>query len=287
MEVDLKGPVYYLDFDTAGAGPRTVYVHGLGGSHINWVGLAPLMSGYVRGMAVDMPGFGLTPAAGRQTTVHANAQVLKQFLREVVGEKVLLVGNSMGGFISMIVAAEEPDLVSGVVLINPTLPLARGVRLDPAVGKQVLLNGIPGVGEWVLARRYARVPARQRVSEVLSRCCFDAQRVPGEMLESLIELEESLSARSDHAACQLAAARSIVRGLAWTPTYWRRMAAIGQPVLLLHGTYDRLIPIASAHQAAKRLPHWSFVELEAGHIPQMEAPQLVADEMVKWLNRSA
>ena len=287
MEVDLKGPVYYLDFDTAGAGPRTVYVHGLGGSHINWVGLAPLMSGYVRGMAVDMPGFGLTPAAGRQTTVHANAQVLKQFLREVVGEKVLLVANSMGGFISMIVAAEEPDLVSGVVLINPTLPLARGVRLDPAVGKQVLLNGIPGVGEWVLARRYARVPARQRVSEVLSRCCFDAQRVPGEMLESLIELEESLSARSDHAACQLAAARSIVRGLAWTPTYWRRMAAIGQPVLLLHGTYDRLIPIASAHQAAKRLPHWSFVELEAGHIPQMEAPQLVADEMVKWLNRSA
>lgn len=283
MEADL----YYLDFDTAGAGPRVVYVHGLGGSHVNWIGLAPLMSGYVRGTAVDLPGFGLTPAAGRSTTVSANARALKRFLTEVVGEQVILVGNSMGGFVSMIIAAEEPDLVSGLVLIDPTLPLARGVRLDPAVGKQFLLNGIPGVGEWVLARRYARVPTRQRVSEVLARCCLDAQRVPSEMLEKLIELEESLSGQSDHAACQLAAARSIVRGLAWTPAYWRRMLSIGQPVLLLHGAHDRLVPIASARQAAKRLPHWTYVELEAGHIPQMEAPQLVADEMVKWLNKSA
>jgi pimeloyl-ACP methyl ester carboxylesterase len=287
MKVDIKAPVYYLDFDAAGAGPRMVYVHGLGGSHINWLGLGPLMGAYVRGTAVDLPGFGMTPAAGRRTTVRANALVLKQFLREVVGEQVILVGNSMGGFISMIVAAEEPDLVSGVVLVNSVLPLARGVRLDPTVGRQALLNGVPGIGEWVLARRNARVPARQRVTEVISRCCLDAQRVPREMLERLIELEESLSVQADHAACQLAAARSIVRGLAWTPTYWRRMAAIGQPVLLLHGKYDRLIPVASAHQAAKRLPHWTFVELEAGHIPQMEVPQLVADEMVKWINKSA
>lgn len=282
MEVDL----YYLDFDTAGAGPKVVYVHGLGGSHVNWLGLAPLMSGYVRGTAVDLPGFGLTPAAGRSTTVSANARVLKQFLKEIVGEQVILVGNSMGGFVSMIVAAEEPDLVCGLVLIDPTLPLARGVRLDPAVGKQFLLNGIPGVGEWVLARRYARVPTRQRVTEVLARCCLDAQRVPSEMFEKLIELEDSLTAQPDHAASQLAAARSIVRGLAWTPTYWRRMSSIGQPVLLLHGTHDRLVPIVSARQAAKRLPHWTYVELETGHIPQMEAPQLVADEMVKWLNKS-
>jgi pimeloyl-ACP methyl ester carboxylesterase len=290
MEVDLKGPVYYLDFDEsgeAGTGPRTVYVHGLGGSHINWIGLAPLMAGYVRGMAVDLPGFGLTPAAGRRTTVAANAQVLKRFLREVVGEQVVLVGNSMGGLISMIVAAEAPELVSRLVLIDPVLPLARGVRLDPAVGKQFLFNGVPWLGEWVLARRYARVPARQRVAEVLARCCLDAERVSSDMLEKLIELEESLSAQADHAACQLAAARSIVRGLAWSPAYWRRMTAIGQPVLLLHGTHDRLVPIVSARQAARRLPHWTFVELDTGHIPQMEAPQLVADEMVKWLNKSA
>lgn len=289
MKVDLNGSLYSLDFDedSAGAGPRMVYVHGLGGSHLNWIALAPLMRGYVRGLAVDLPGFGLTPARGRRTTVSANAQVLKRFLREVVGEQVVLVGNSMGGFVSMIVAAEAPELVSGLVLIDPVLPLTRGARLDRSVGRQTLINGIPWLGERILARRYIRVPARQRVSEVLSRCCFDPDRVPGEMLEQLIELEESLSEQPDHAACQLRAARSIVRGLAWTPTYWRRMTAIGQPVLLLHGTYDRLVPIESAHQAAKRLPHWTFVELETGHIPQIEAPQLVADEMVKWLNMFA
>jgi len=284
MHVDLEGPVYYTDFDSAGAGPRVVYVHGLGGSHINWVGLAPLLSEHVRGLAVDLPGFGLTPAAGRSTTVSANARLLKEFLKEVVGQECLLVGNSMGGLISMMVAAEEPALVSGLVLINPTLPRAPGVRIDPAVGKQFFMYGIPGLGEWVLARRNARVPARQRVTEVLTRCCLDAQRVPPEMLESLIELEESLTAQADHAACHLAAARSIVYGLVRPAGYWRRMTAIQQPVLLLHGTHDRLVPVASAHQAAQRLPHWTFVELEAGHIPQMEAPQLVADEMMRWLS---
>ncbi|HEX6682729.1 MAG TPA: alpha/beta hydrolase [Candidatus Limnocylindrales bacterium] len=288
MQADLKGPIHYTDFDGPSDGPRVVYVHGLGGSHLNWIGLAPLLSSHVRATAVDLPGFGLTPAAGRRTTVAANSAVLREFLRQVVGEQTILVGNSMGGLISMIVSSEQPELVSRLVLIDPTLPLpvARGTRLDPAVAKQFFMHGIPGLGEWVLARRYARVPAAQRVSEVLSRCCLDPQRVPPEMVEKMIEMETDLTLQADHAACHLAAARSIVRGLARPSGYWRRMVAIEQPVLLLHGTHDRLVPIAAAHQAAKRLPHWSFVELEAGHIPQMEAPEMVAKEILTWLDRS-
>lgn len=287
MQADLKGPVYYTDFDGPSEGPRVVYVHGLGGSHVNWVGLAPLLSSHVRATALDLPGFGFTPAAGRNTSVTTNAALVRDFLREVVREECILIGNSMGGFISMIVAHDEPELVSRLVLIDPTLPLPfgrGGTQMDAAVAKQFFMHGVPGLGEWVLARRYAKVPAAQRVSEVLSRCCLDPARVPPEMVEKMVAMESDLSLQRDHAACHLAAARSIVRGLARPAGYWRRMAAIRQPVLLLHGTYDRLVPIAAAHQAAKRLAHWSFVELEAGHIPQMEAPDLVAKEILKWLD---
>jgi pimeloyl-ACP methyl ester carboxylesterase len=75
-----------------------------------------------------------------------------------------------------------------------------------------------------------------------------------------------------------------VRGLARPSAYWRLTAAIKRPVLLLHGTHDRLVSIASAQQAARKNPDWTFVELEAGHIPMMETPDLVAKEMIKWLD---
>lgn len=283
MILDIGGPLHYVEFDGPQDGPQVVYVHGLGGSHLNWNALAPLLKERVRAVAVDLPGFGRTPAAGRRTTVAANAAVLRHFLQRRYREPVILVGNSMGGFVSMLVATEQPTLVKSLVLVDPTLPLVARLQVDPAIRRQFFLHGIPGVGEWVLARRYSRVSAKQRVNEVLSRCCLDPQRVPGEMILEMIALEEELTLRSGHAADHLGAARSIVRGLARPHVYWRRMDAIRQPVLLLHGTHDRLVPIESARAAAKRLPHWTFVELEAGHIPQMETPQLVADEVLRWL----
>jgi pimeloyl-ACP methyl ester carboxylesterase len=276
--------IFRRDFDGPDEGPRVIYVHGLGGSHLNWVALAQLLKNEVRATAIDLPGFGLTPCNGRSATVAANVAVLSDFLTGEVGEPAVLVGNSMGGLISLLTAVEQPDLVTGLVLVDPALPLPLGARVHPAVGKQIFLYGIPGLGEWMLTRRNARVPARQRVSEVLARCCVDAQRIPTEMFESLVELEERLTEQGDHAATHLAAARSIVRGLARPNGFWRRVEAIDRPVLLLHGVHDRLIPIESARLAAQRFPRWTFVELEAGHIPQMETPELVADEMVRWLS---
>lgn len=286
MEADLGGPVHYLDLGGPEHAPRVVYVHGLGGSHLNWLPLAPLLRDRVRAFAVDLPGFGRTAAAGRKPTVAANARVLRRFVSTVVGPPVILVGNSMGGLVSLTAAAAEPALSDGLVLIDPVLPLARGARVDPAVGRQFFLHGVPFVGEWVLARRYATVPARQRVAEVLARCCLDASLVPVELVEDLVALEAELTAQPEHAACHLTAARSIVLGLARPGAYWRMTRALTQPVLLLHGTHDRLVPIASARAAAARHPQWTFVELDAGHIPQMETPGLVADAISAWLTSS-
>lgn len=285
MNVDVNGPVHYLDFGGPEQAPQAVYVHGLGGSHLNWSALAPLLEPHMRAIAVDLPGFGRTPAAGRKTSVAANSRVLGRFLRTVVGGPSVLIGNSMGGLLSMMAAAQEPELVAGLVLIDPTLPLSRGTRIEPAVRRQFVFHGVPVLGEWLLARRYATVPAAQRVAEVLERCCLQADRVPAEMVEALVALETELTAQRDHVPAQLTAARSIVFGLAQPWSYWRRMRAIKQPVLLLHGKHDRLVSIHSARQAARRLPHWTFVELDAGHIPQMEAPELVASEVTGWLGR--
>ncbi|HEY6480179.1 MAG TPA: alpha/beta fold hydrolase, partial [Streptosporangiaceae bacterium] len=76
--VDFGGPP-----DTAT--PPLVLVHGLGGSHLDWVRVAPALAAQRRVLALDLPGFGLTPAAGRLATVPASAALLGRFVREVAG----------------------------------------------------------------------------------------------------------------------------------------------------------------------------------------------------------
>jgi len=67
---DLGGPVHWIDFGgpSGSSPPPMVLVHGLGGSHLNWVQVAPALAAERRVLAVDLAGFGLTPAAGRAAT---------------------------------------------------------------------------------------------------------------------------------------------------------------------------------------------------------------------------
>jgi pimeloyl-ACP methyl ester carboxylesterase len=66
-----------------------------------------------RGFVTDLGGpVGLTPAAGRSATVHANARLLYRFADEVAGSPAVLVGNSMGGTISILLAHAHPDAVA-------------------------------------------------------------------------------------------------------------------------------------------------------------------------------
>jgi pimeloyl-ACP methyl ester carboxylesterase len=117
--VDLGGPVHYVDFGGPAGAPRVVLVHGLGGSHLNWCLLAPRLAQVLRVLAVDLVGFGLTRPEGRAATVHANVALLDRFVAEVAGAPAILVGNSMGGMISILEAAAQPRAVAALALLDP------------------------------------------------------------------------------------------------------------------------------------------------------------------------
>ena len=97
---DLNGDVHWVNFggpeDPNDTTPPIVLVHGLGGSHLNWVRVAPTLAKHTRVYAVDLPGFGLTQAHGRTTHVHSNTALLNRFIDTVVEKPVILFGNSMG-----------------------------------------------------------------------------------------------------------------------------------------------------------------------------------------------
>jgi pimeloyl-ACP methyl ester carboxylesterase len=282
---ELGGAVHYVDFGGAAGAPRVVLVHGLGGSHLNWCLLAPKLAAGARVLAVDLVGFGLTHPEGRAATVQTAAVMLDRFVREVAGAPAILVGNSMGGMVSIMEAVANPDAVAGLVLIDPVLPLVRGVRPDRLVTTMFLLYAVPGIGERYLARRRAALAPRELVRQVLDLCCVDPTRVPQELVAASVALAEERVPVPGVEAAFLSAARSLLRVSARRGRYWAAMRAIDSPVLLLHGEKDRLVSVHSAREAAARNPDWRFEVLsDVGHVPQLEVPDAVADLILDWLS---
>jgi pimeloyl-ACP methyl ester carboxylesterase len=291
---DLDGPVHWIEFSPGQGGgqpgPPIVFVHGLGGSHLNWCLIGPELAAGRRAIALDLHGFGLTPGSRATTDVRSNARLLDRFVREVVGSPVILVANSMGGLISILQTATEPDAVSGLVLLDPALPLPPG-KLDPRVTAQFLLYSLPGPGELFVRRYMLRRSPEQVHRQMIELCFADPSRADPELARAeiaLIERREPVSAHqaSVRAGTFLTAARSILRVLAQQRRYWDMMAGIDVPVLLIGGEDDRLVQVASMRQAAARFPHWESVILAGvGHTPMLEVPGAVTGTVRDWLDR--
>jgi pimeloyl-ACP methyl ester carboxylesterase len=281
---DLNGPVRYLDFGGPADGPVIVCVHGLGGSAVNWTAVAPLLTGTCRVLAPDLAGHGLTQSLGRGTDVGSNRALLHRFIVSVTGAPVILMGNSMGGMISLLEASAAPAAVAGLVLVDPALPFVPA-RPDPLVTAMFAAFLTPGLRHAVQAKRRRQVPA-EVVSSTLRFCCADPSRVAPEVIARHVEVVMQRAGFPTIEADFAAAMRSVVRTVGYPHgrAYGRRVRSVTCPVLLIHGTADRLVPIAAARAAARANPAWSLREFRGvGHVPQLEAPRDTADAVLGWL----
>jgi len=280
---DLNGPVRYLDFGGPADGPVIVGVHGLGGSAVNWTAIAPLLTGTCRVLAPDLAGHGLTQSLGRGTGVAPNRALLHRFIRSVAGGPVILMGNSMGGMISLLEASAAPAAVAGLVLLDPALPVV-AARPDPVVTAMFALYLTPGLRRVVQSRR--RQAPDELVTSILRLCCADPSRVPADVIARHVEVAVQRARFPGIEQDFAAAVRSVVRTVGYPHgrAYRRRIGAVTCPVLLIHGTQDRLVPVAAARAAARANPAWSLREFPGvGHVPQLEVPRQTADAVLDWL----
>jgi pimeloyl-ACP methyl ester carboxylesterase len=262
-----------------------VFVHGLGGSHLNWCLIGPRLAEGRRAVALDLHGFGLTPGTRATSNVHHNAMLLNRFVREVTGTPVILVGNSMGGLISILQASAAPDTVAGLVLIDPALPPPRRVP-DRQVGSRFLMYALPGIGEVYLRSVQSRQPPQLAVQRVIELCFADPSRIDPAMFTASIALASERQSQGLRAGNEafLAASRSLMRVVGLRGRYREMMASVRVPVLLLGGEADRLVPVASMREAAARNPGWETVILPGvGHTPQLEVPESVTGTLRDWL----
>jgi len=280
--VDIDGPTTYVDFGGPEDAPPVVLVHGLGGSHLNWVLLAPELAKDHHVMALDLVGFGLTRSAGRTSTVDSNVALVARFLAEVVRRPALLVGNSMGGMISGLVASAYPQYVAGTVLLDPALPLEVR-RPDRQVFTQFLLYTVPGLGERYLAKVARTTTPRQQFQQVMDICVNDQRGISAEFIQASVALlaERRGYPEANHAF--LVATRSLMLHNLRAARYLERLHRIPSPVLLIHGGQDRLVPVSAGRKLAAAEPSWTYDELAGvGHTPQIEAPQRVIESINNW-----
>jgi pimeloyl-ACP methyl ester carboxylesterase len=286
---DLDGPVHWIEFTPGDSpdGTPIVFVHGLGGSHLNWCQIGPELADGRRAVALDLHGFGLTPGARATATVQHNTRLLDRFVREVTGTPVILAGNSMGGLISLMQTAAAPETVRGLVLIDPALPPPRKTP-DRQVAGQFLLYALPGLGEFYVRAVMSRRPPELAVQRLIELCFADPSRADPAMVTASIALAtERQRQERANAAAFLAASRSLMRVLGQRHRYWEMTASVQVPVLLIGGEADRLVPAASTREAAARNPRWETVMLPGvGHTPQLEVPDNVIGTIREWLSRT-
>ncbi|HEX2904150.1 MAG TPA: alpha/beta hydrolase [Jatrophihabitans sp.] len=261
-----------------------LYVHGLGGASTNFTDLADLLSPYLAGEALDLPGFGRSgPSPERDYSILGHSRLVIRYLEQSGRGPVHLVGNSMGGAISIQVAATRPDLVRTLTLVSPAVPDVRPRKRADLLLPLLLL---PGVGQRAVAR-VEGFPPEQRARAVIELCFAHPEKVPP---HRLAEAAEEIAYRRDLSWANEAFLRSF-RGIArsyLTPgarSAWRVMRQIQARTLVVWGDRDQLVDVSNAPRVAASIPDARLLVLtDVGHTAQLEDPVSTARAMLKLLD---
>ena len=280
--VDLDGPVAFREWN--GPSDTTfVLLHGLGGSHLSWIQAAPGLAGLGRVLALDMPGFGRSPRAGRPTRLMDQRRLLAQFLAAKKTGPVVLVGNSMGGVVAILEAAVEPDRVAGLILTSSVYPMLRGPMPNPLVLGAFAAYDVPKLGELVVKTRSAALDPESFVRVGLRILTGDPSSIPDDVISLHAEMIADLREEPEAEAAFLDAARSITSYVKSRDAGRRAMSNVRAPVLAIHGRSDRFVPVGYAEAALAAYPAWrGRIFARVGHVPQMEAPARWLTEVADW-----
>jgi pimeloyl-ACP methyl ester carboxylesterase len=280
--VDLDGPVRYRAWD--GQSDTTfVLIHGLGGSHLDWLQVAPGLSGLGRVLALDLPGFGRSPRAGRGSGLMDERRLLSRFIAELATGKIVLCGNSMGGGIAILQAAVEPTSIAGIVPTSSVFPWSRGGWPHPVVLWAFAMYDAPVLGDRFARLRLRGLDAERAVRLGLRMVAADPRSIPEEIVRLHVELVRERQNDKDAADAFLDAARSMLRLGKQPKVAARALDGVRCPVLILHGRRDRFVPVAFAEAALARHPAWrGRIIPDLGHALQMEAPGRWLSEVADW-----
>jgi pimeloyl-ACP methyl ester carboxylesterase len=265
-----------------------LYVHGLGGSSLNWTDLAYLLAHRLDGQAIDLPGFGRSEPARSYRLAAVSERVIAWIGHSGRGP-VHLFGNSLGGAVAVRVAGTRPDLVRTLTLISPAMPFMDPRRSEQARFVPLLL--IPGV-ERIATRRLASITPEAMARQVIAACFAEPDRVRPERLAEAIEEIRRRYEVPWFMAAYLRSLRGLVAEflrsyLPGAGSIWRAATRVSAPTLVIGGARDRLVDVRAAPAVARVIPDSRLLMLDGvGHVAQMERPDLVARAFLGLLDEA-
>lgn len=287
-EYDIDGQRLFVRHTpaTASDAEPALYVHGLGGSGQNWTDLADILSDRLDGEAIDLPGFGHS-APNRRYSIPALGQQVAAWITASGRGPVHLFGNSLGGAISVYIAATRPHLVRTLTLISPAMPFmdvrrSRQSRLLP-------LLAMPRA-ERFAARAMAGLSAEQLVDQVLANCWGDPETISAQRLAEAVDEQRRRMAVPWNAEAYVRTFRALVGSFvqAYLPgssSLWRQAESITAPTLVIWGKLDRLVDVRMAPQVAGAITDSRMLILDrVGHLAMMERPEMTARAFLAMLD---
>lgn len=280
--------VRVLRRDGPADGPLVLLLHGLGGAATNWLEVMGPLSELGDVVAPDLPGFGETaPPRPTAPRPNANARFAATLLHALDRGPAVVVGNSMGGLVSTLLAADHPHLVSNLVLLCPALP--QWVPQLRVSRYQVTSFGpflLPLLGPALLKRRFARMTFEEQYRAGMEGLFADFEQVP----DRVVQVGTANLARLRELRWRGPAFREATTGLLehqLGPQRRRTVRAMEQvraPTLYVRGDDDPLVLDATTSMVERVRPDWTIeVPSGIGHVPMVEDPSWTAQRIIGFV----
>jgi pimeloyl-ACP methyl ester carboxylesterase len=249
-----------LAYERAGTGPALVLLHGLGHRRQGWDPVRDKLTPYRDVISVDLPGHGQSPPlrTGGRPPVEVIAAQIAALLSELGLSRPHLAGNSLGGTIALVLAAE--GRAASVTALSPAGFPGHDYEFyyDRVVFTLIRVAAL-GIGPLVPALSLSVAGRALLYGTMVTR--------PGRITPE--------QARGD--AAGFASAREAVRAVFAGPMRFTAPVPGDVPVTIAWGTSDRVLPASNVRVARRQLPQARFVPLPGcGHVPMTDDPDLVA-----------
>lgn len=262
--------------------PAIVLIHGFGASVGHWRKNVPVLAQKFRVYAIDLIGFGSSAQPKPSElgyTFETWGQQVADFVREVVGDRSILVGNSIGAVVSMQAAIYAPDLIVKTVLINCSLRLLQEQnQLTSPWFKRVGVKAVQNIlGNRAIAKLFFdQVRNPRSVKQILSQAYFHKEAVTDELVDILIKPSQNPNAVDVFMA--------FVR-YSQGPRPEDLLAILPCDAIVLWGDRDPWEPIELGRKSFTKFACVKeFIDIpNAGHCPQDEVPEIVNDILLKLL----
>ena len=253
----------------AGSGPPVVLLHGLGATKASFLPTVEALADHHRVIAIDLPGFGDSDKPLR-APYHAPyfANAVAALLDALGLDEADVVGNSMGGRVAIELGLRHPGRARRLALLAPSLAWLRDRRWAP-----VLRLVPPQLG--------ALQPAPRPLVEAIVRRAIPGA-ADGWTAAGVDEFLRSYLTANGRAAFYAAARNIYLEAPHGEKGFWTRLPALTVPSLFVWGRRDQLVPIRFAQHVREKLPKARHLELDCGHVPQLERPQAVHDAIRRF-----